>query len=326
MKTTSIYTLFFSPTGTSRENRRSRGAGDGRDERESHAGVRRRQHGTRAPCRANPGSGNRRGGTGACRREQRRNGKRARGTGCHSHRPDLPRRTTRSAAGWGRRHIRRAGLRKARGTRSPGTPAGDPRRRHSGHRPGRLRQPLVRHGRRRARLVRRGAGIRARSGRGIRRRAFVQHARNPDRTGTPRRAGSGCRHGIRGSGARKISENRVFSRQEPGNGIRHRSNHPDNPNRQHGCSQGPRDGALVPIDPAKLREPRTPLLPKLRFIRFVLATAAGRNATPSSCCPREMPHVARNAAAASHCAPRRPSHAATSCTPTRHAASAAAPA
>ena len=56
------------------------------------------------------------------------------------------------------------------------------------------------------------------------------------------------------------------------------------------------------------------------------ATAAGRNATPSSCCPREMPHVARNAAAASHCAPRRPSHAATSCTPTRHAASAAAPA
>lgn len=56
------------------------------------------------------------------------------------------------------------------------------------------------------------------------------------------------------------------------------------------------------------------------------ATAAGRNATPSSCCPREMPHAARNAAAASHCAPRRPSHAATSCTPTRHAASAAAPA
>lgn len=55
-------------------------------------------------------------------------------------------------------------------------------------------------------------------------------------------------------------------------------------------------------------------------------TAAGRNATPSSCCPREMPHAARNAAAASHCAPRRPSHAATSCTPTRHAASAAAPA
>lgn len=79
--------------------------------------------------------------------------------------------------------------------------------------------------------------------------AFVQHARNPDRTGTPRRTGSDCRHGIRGSGARKISENRVFPRQEPGNGIRHRSNHPGNPNRQHRCSQGPRNGRPCPHRP-----------------------------------------------------------------------------
>ena len=35
-------------------------------------------------------------------------------------------------------------------------------------------------------------------------------------------------------------------------------------------AKAPATGALVPIDPAKLREPRTPLLPKLRFIRFVL--------------------------------------------------------
>ena len=33
-------------------------------------------------------------------------------------------------------------------------------------------------------------------------------------------------------------------------------------------AKAPATGALVPIDPAKLREPRTPLLPKLRFIRF----------------------------------------------------------
>ena len=36
------------------------------------------------------------------------------------------------------------------------------------------------------------------------------------------------------------------------------------------AAKAPATGALVPIDPAKLREPRTPLLPKLRFIRFVL--------------------------------------------------------
>lgn len=36
------------------------------------------------------------------------------------------------------------------------------------------------------------------------------------------------------------------------------------------AAKAPATGALVPIDPAKLREPRTPFLPKLRFIRFVL--------------------------------------------------------
>ena len=36
------------------------------------------------------------------------------------------------------------------------------------------------------------------------------------------------------------------------------------------AAKAPATGALVPIDPTKLREPRTPLLPKLRFIRFVL--------------------------------------------------------
>lgn len=185
------------------------------DGRESHTGVRRRQHGTGIPCRANPGSGNRSGDTRACRREQGRNEKHARGTDSHGHRPDPSRRVPRPAAGRSRRHIRRAGLRRARGARSPGTPAGDPRRRHPSRRSGRLRQPLVRHGRRRTRLVRRGTGIRARSGRGIRRRTFVQHARNPDRTGTPRRTGSDCRHGIRGSGARKISKNRAFPGKNP---------------------------------------------------------------------------------------------------------------
>lgn len=240
------------------------------DGRESHTGVRRRQHGTGIPCRANPGSGNRSGDTRACRREQGRNEKHARGTDSHGHRPDPSRRVPRPAAGRSRRHIRRAGLRRARGARSPGTPAGDPRRRHPSRRSGRLRQPLVRHGRRRTRLVRRGTGIRARSGRGIRRRTFVQHARNPDRTGTPRRTGSDCRHGIRGSGARKISKNRAFPGKNPETASDTAATTRATQTGSMDAAKAPATGALVPVDPAKLREPRTPLLPKLRFIRFVL--------------------------------------------------------
>ncbi len=192
------------------------------------------------------------------------------GTDSHGHRPDLPRRTTRSAAGWGRRHIRRAGLRRhvapaalerLREIRGEGTPAivlavyGN---RSFGTAVAELASFVA------------GRGIRARSGRGIRRRAFVQHARNPDRTGTPRRTGSGRRHGIRGAGTRKDSDDTTCPRQGPGNSIRHRSNHPGNPSRHRGYSQGPRNGRPCPHRPAKLREPRTPLLPKLRFIRFVL--------------------------------------------------------
>ena len=71
-------------------------------------------------------------------------------------------------------------------------------------------------------------------------------------------------------------------------------------------------GETGPIDAAKLREPHTPLLSKLRFIRFVLGYRR-----------RQTPHGAPNAAAASRSVPRRRSRAATNCTPTRRAASAA---
>lgn len=246
MKTTSIYTLFFSPTGTSRKI--AAAVAQGMAWTEGHTGVRRRQHGTGIPCRANPGSGNHSGDTRACRREQGRNSactgtKRVTAIDL-THPPGTP-----PAAGQAVAIFAVPVYGRARGARSPGTPAES------------AAQPppavvLAVYGNRsfgtavaRTRLVRRGTGIRARSGRGIRRRTFVQHARNPDRTGTPRRTGSDCRHGIRGSGARKISKNRAFPRQEPGNGIRHRSNHPGNQNRQHGCSQGPRNGRPCPHRP-----------------------------------------------------------------------------
>lgn len=83
-------------------------------------------------------------------------------------------------------------------------------------------------------------------------------------------------------------------------------------------------GETGPIDAAKLREPHTPLLSKLRFIRFVLGYRRRQKRNPGShCSPRATPHGAPNAAAVSHSVPRRRSRAATNCTPTRRAASAA---
>lgn len=83
-------------------------------------------------------------------------------------------------------------------------------------------------------------------------------------------------------------------------------------------------GETGPIDAAKLREPHTPLLSKLRFIRFVLGYRRRQKRTPAILLPAATPHGAPNAAAASRSVPRRRSRAATNCTPTRRAASAAA--
>ena len=246
MKTTSIYTLFFSPTGTSRkiaaavaqgmawtEGRATRASAGDNTAPESPAGQT-PEAGT-AAATPEPAAGNR-GETKSMHGE-----------------PTVTAIDLTHPAGYPAplpgEAVAIFAVPVYGGHVAPVALERDPRRRHPSRRSGRLRQPLVRHGRRRTRLVRRGTGIRARSGRGIRRRTFVQHARNPDRTGTPRRTGSDCRHGIRGSGARKISKNRAFPRQEPGNGIRHRSNHPGNQNRQHGCSQGPRNGRPCPHRP-----------------------------------------------------------------------------
>lgn len=82
-------------------------------------------------------------------------------------------------------------------------------------------------------------------------------------------------------------------------------------------------GETGPIDAAKLREPHTPLLSKLRFIRFVLGYRRRQKRNPVALLPAATPHGAPNAAAVSHSVPRRRSRAATNCTPTRRAASAA---
>ena len=83
-------------------------------------------------------------------------------------------------------------------------------------------------------------------------------------------------------------------------------------------------GETRPIDAAKLREPHTPLLSKLRFIRFVLGYRRRQKRNPVVLLPAgTTPHGAPNAAAASRSVPRRRSRAATNCTPTRRAASAA---
>lgn len=83
--------------------------------------------------------------------------------------------------------------------------------------------------------ARRPAGIRPRSRSGIRRRALVQHPRNPRRRRTPRRAGP-C----------------------PGRGVRRRG------------AQKTRGGNACPGRRRKLKDAHTPLVPMLRFIRFVV--------------------------------------------------------
>ena len=57
------------------------------------------------------------------------------------------------------------------------------------------------------------------------------------------------------------------------------------------AAKAPATGALVPIDPAKLREPRTPLLPKLRFIRFVLGYRRRQKRRPVVYLPQTDPAV-----------------------------------
>lgn len=68
-------------------------------------------------------------------------------------------------------------------------------------------------------------------------------------------------------------------------------------------------GETGPIDAAKLREPHTPLLSKLRFIRFVLGYRRRQKRTPAVLLPAATPHGAPNAAAASRSVPRRRSRA-----------------
>lgn len=209
---------------------------------------------------------NRRGGcagSGPARRELQCNGKyggrsgrwykcrrRQRGKGVHDNRPDACGGKTARAAGRCRGGIRRAGIRGPRGACGIGKAAGDSRRGNAGRSAGGLRQPGFRDGGRTAGGVRRRAGIRSRGGRGFRGRTLVQHARHADRRRTSRYAG-------------------------PRRSGRFRSAH-----RPKACAR--RDG---PIDAAKLREPHTPLLSKLRFIRFVLGYRRRQKRTPAILLP-----------------------------------------
>ena len=84
-------------------------------------------------------------------------------------------------------------------------------------------------------------------------------------------------------------------------------------------------GNLTPVDAAGLKDVRTPLLPMLRFIRFVLGYRRRQRKNPVVYL-QAMPTSAPVAAAVRRSAPRRPSPAATKRTPIRRAASAAAPA
>lgn len=85
-------------------------------------------------------------------------------------------------------------------------------------------------------------------------------------------------------------------------------------------------GTPAPVDAAKLKDVHTPLVPMLRFIRFVVGYRRRRRKTRSSTCPHAMPTAAPIAAAAPRSARRRPSRGATRRTPTLRAVSAAAPA
>lgn len=85
-------------------------------------------------------------------------------------------------------------------------------------------------------------------------------------------------------------------------------------------------GTPAPVDAAKLKDAHTPLVPMLRFIRFVVGYRHRQKKTRSSTCPHAMPTAAPIAAAAPRSARRRPSRGATRRTPTLRAVSAAAPA
>lgn len=209
---------------------------------------------------------NRRGGcagSGPARRELQCNGKyggrsgrwykcrrRQRGKGVHDNRPDACGGKTARAAGRCRGGIRRAGIRGTRGACGIGKAAGDSRRGNAGRSAGGLRQPGFRDGGRTAGGVRRRAGIRSRGG-----RAFVgEHSYSTP--GTP------------------IAEGR-----------------PDTQDLAEAAAFGARIGQKLahgetgPIDAAKLREPHTPLLSKLRFIRFVLGYRRRQKRNPVALLP-----------------------------------------
>ena len=204
---------------------------------------------------------NRRGGcagSGPARRKQQCGGRsgrrykcrrRQRGKGVHDNRPDACGRKIRHPAGRCGGGIRRAGIRGPRGACGIGETAGDSRRGNTGRSAGGVRQPGFRDGGRTTGGVRRRAGFRSRGGRGFRGRTLVQHARHADRRRTSRCAG-------------------------PRRSDRFRSAH-----RPKACAR--RD----PIDAAKLREPHTPLLSKLRFIRFVLGYRRRQKRNPVALLP-----------------------------------------
>lgn len=87
------------------------------------------------------------------------------------------------------------------------------------------------------------------------------------------------------------------------------------------AGQGP-----LPVDAARLKAPGTPLVPLLRFIRFVLAYRRRQKKHPVVLLPAGSADRCTHAAAARRSAPPEPSPAATNSAPTRPAASAAVPA
>lgn len=217
-------------------------------------------------------------------------GRRQRGKGVHDNRPDACGGKTARAAGRCRGGIRRAGIRGTRGACGIGKAAGDSRRGNAGRSAGGLRQPGA-FGTAVAQLA-----------------AFVA-----ERGFVPVAAGAFVGEHSYSTPGTPIAEGR-----------------PDTQDLAEAAAFGARIGQKLahgetgPIDAAKLREPHTPLLSKLRFIRFVLGYRRRQKRNPGShCSPRATPHGAPNAAAVSHSVPRRRSRAATNCTPTRRAASAA---
>lgn len=206
---------------------------------------------------------NRRGGcagSGPARRKQQCGGRsgrrykcrrRQRGKGVHDNRPDACGRKIRHPAGRCGGGIRRAGIRGPRGACGIGETAGDSRRGNTGRSAGGVRQPGA-FGTAVAQLA---AFVAERGFVPVAAGAFVgEHSYSTP--GTPIAEGR--------PDAQDLAEATAFGAR---------------------IGQKLAHGETRPIDAAKLREPHTPLLSKLRFIRFVLGYRRRQKRNPVALLP-----------------------------------------